>query len=112
MTEKACKDWIQTEYLKKKKTTIEALRSLSVEQLTKHIKSYKEFIVTFVEENDVYIQKAQIQEHVEKQLLEITALEKILEFGITDRLVNVMLEEEVIVHVIEKTKKGYKKFDC
>ncbi|NLK12499.1 MAG: hypothetical protein GX312_02800 [Candidatus Phytoplasma sp.] len=112
MTEKAYKEWIETEYLKKKQSTIEALRSLSVEQLTKHIREYKEFIISFSEENELYIKEAKIEEHVINQLSGIEALEKTLEYDITNQLAHIMLEEEIIVHVIQKAKEEGKKLKC
>lgn len=112
MSDKAYKEWLQVEYLKKKQSTIDALRSLSVEQLAKHIKEYKEFILTFSEENKHYIKETQIEQHVTDQLKEIESLEMILQEGITNQLAHIMLEEEIIVHVIEKAKEERRKPKC
>ncbi len=105
MTDKAYKEWLQTEYIKKKQSTLDALRSMSVDELSDHIKAYKDFILCYAEENEQAIVDGRVQSQIEKQLRQIDDLETVLNKGITNALVNIMLDEEIIVHLVEKNKK-------
>nr|WIF87893.1 hypothetical protein QOL21_05225 [Acholeplasma laidlawii] len=46
-----------------------------------------------------------LQSQTEKQLRTLAELESFLSEGITNALVHVMLDEDVILHLIEKVKK-------
>ncbi|HEY8406330.1 MAG TPA: hypothetical protein VIK67_05590 [Acholeplasma sp.] len=105
MTEKAYKEWLQNEYIKKKKSTLDSLRSMSVDELFDHIKAYKEFILAYAEDHEEEIVDGNLQGQIENQLRQIDDLETVLNQGITNALANIMLDEEIIVHLVEKKKK-------
>ncbi len=105
MTEKAYKEWLQTEYVKKKQPTVDALRQMSVDGLFDHIKAYREFMLALVMDHEQAIVDGNLQKQIEKQLRQIDELETFLNKGITNSLVGIMLDEEIIVHLIEKVKK-------
>ncbi len=105
MTEKAYKEWLQTEYTKKKQSTLDALRHMSVDHLYNHIKAYKEFMLELIMDHEQAIVTANVQKQIEKQLRQIDELESFLNKGITNSLVSIMFDEEVIVHLINKAEK-------
>lgn len=105
MTEKAYKEWLQTEYTKKKQSTVDALRQMSVDNLYDHIKAYKDFMLELIMDHEQAIVTTNVQKQIEKQLRQIDELEVFLNKGITNALVNIMFDEEVIVHLINKAEK-------
>lgn len=111
MTEKTFKEF-QKEYVKKKQSTLDALRGMSVDSLSEHITEYRKFILSYIEENDDAIVTKKVQTHVENQLKQIDSLERVLSQGITDTLVQVMLDEEILMHLVEKNKKDQRIGAC
>ena len=105
MTDKAYKEWLQTEYIKKKKPTIDALRAMTVDDLTDHIKAYKEFMLELINDYEQEIIDGNIQKQIEKQLRQVDVLENFLNEGLTQSLVELMLDEDIIMHLIKKVRK-------
>jgi len=105
MTDKAYKEWLQTEYIKKKKPTIDALRAMTVDGLYDHIKAYKEFMLELINDYEQEIIDGNIQKQIEKQLRQIDVLENFLAEGLTQNLVQLMLDEDIIMHLINKVRK-------
>ncbi len=106
--ETSYKKWLQNEYYKKKEPTLEALRSLSVDELNLHIKDYKDFLIDLIKENDNIIKSSNLEKLIEKQFSQIDDLELLLSKGISNSLINIMFDEEKIIHFINKTKKDTK----
>ena len=100
MTEKAYKEWLTTEYTKKKQSTVDALKQLSLDDLSQHLTEYKEFMLSLVLEHEQSIVDASLQPMIEKQLRKIDSLESYLKTEVTTAFVNIMLDEEIIVHII------------
>lgn len=105
MTEKAYKEWLQTEYTKKKQSALNSLRQMSVDKLYDHIKAYKEFILALAMDHEQEIIDGNLEKMFEKQLRQVDELENFLNQGITNALSNIMLDEEIMMHLIEKVKK-------
>lgn len=105
MTEKRYKEWVQTEYIKKKQSTVDALRQMSVDDLYDHIKAYKDFMLSLAMDHEQEIMDGNLEKQIEKQLRQVDTLEKFLKDGITESLVHIMLDEEIIMHLIKKVKK-------
>lgn len=105
MTDKAYKEWLQTEYTKKKKTALDSLRHMSVDELFTHIKAYKEFTLELALDHEDAIISGNLHRLFEKQLRQVDELERFLDEGITNALANIMLDEEIFMHLIEKVKK-------
>lgn len=103
--EKSYKTFVETEYYKKKKPTVDALKKLSVDELCDHIKAYKEYMLALVMDHEDQLLDNRLQSQTEKQLRTLAELESFLSEGITNALVHVMLDEDVILHLIEKVKK-------
>ncbi|MFA5692066.1 MAG: hypothetical protein WC907_00490 [Acholeplasmataceae bacterium] len=104
--ESTYKKWLQNEYYKQKKPTLNALRSLSVDDLLIHIRDYRDFIVSLVDDNEKIIKDANLERFIEKQLKQIDDLELLLSKGIDNSLINIMFDEEKIIHMINKSKKN------
>lgn len=105
MTEKRYKEWVQTEYIKKKQSTVDALRQMSVDELYEHIRAYKDFMLSLAMDHEQEIMDGNLEKQIEKQLRQVDVLEKFLKEGITESLVHIMLDEEIIMHLIKKVKK-------
>ncbi len=103
--EKNYKPLIETEYYKSKKHTVDALKRLSVEDLCVHIKAYKEYMLTLVMDHEEQLLDNRLQHQTEKQLRTIDQLETFLSDGISNALVHIMLDEDIILHLIDKLKK-------
>ena len=103
--EKNYKPLVETEYYKKKKPTVDALKRLSVEDLCAHIKAYKEYMLTLVMDHEEQLLDNRLQLQTEKQLKTIDQLETFLREGITNALLHIMLDEDIILHLIDKVKK-------
>lgn len=106
MTDKEYRTWIKDEYLKKKQTTIDALRSMSVDDLSHHLEDYRSFTVAFIEENDAYVQTDILKKHIERHLKDIDDTHQLITETLNESLIKVMFAEEMIVHLIEKQKQA------
>ncbi|WP_025724647.1 hypothetical protein [Acholeplasma granularum] len=106
MTEaKNYKNWVETEYVKKKQPTVDALRSLSVEDLNEHIKQYKQYILSLVMDHEQEIHDGKLTKQAEKQLRQIHELETFLNEGLTNALIQIMLDEDIMLHLIKRVQK-------
>ena len=103
--EKSYKPFVETEYYKKKKPTVDALKKLSIDELSDHIKAYKEYMLSLVMDHEDQLLDNRLQSQTEKQLRTIDQLESFLTDGITNALVHIMLDEDIILHLIDKAKK-------
>lgn len=103
--EKRYKIFVETEYYKQKKPTVDALKKLSVEDLLEHIQAYKNYMLELVMSHEEQLLDNRLQVQTEKQLKTIDQLEKFLSDGLTNALVHIMLDEDIILHLIDKVKK-------
>lgn len=110
--EKSYKKWLLNEYFKKKEPTLIALRSLSVDELLNHIIDYKQFILTFISDNEKNIVDANALTTIEKLIKQIEDMELLLSKGINNSLISIMFDEEKIVHAINKSKEDKKEGAC
>lgn len=106
MTEETYQELLEIEYAKKKKVTLEALREMSVNELLEHLKLYKEYIMSLTEEHEQAIVDGKLSDYIEKQLNQVDNLECFLCKGINKALTNIMLDEDVLLHLITNVEKS------